>query len=152
MSWRSIQLGSQLCDQDRIILELFKNKSVRYVGSDREFARHLSIEQSSENLIVIINQPVWISEIHAQLLDVLTNNTKTFYIGINRYTILGNDTDLQIDNQLANGDNIVALIKKIVTNLNCTVTDTGTYNYDCGRYFNFVQPLTWVYGVTNVAD
>jgi hypothetical protein len=44
------------------------------------------------------------------------------------------------------GANIIQVIDKIVKKLNFKITKHGTYDYDHGRYFNFVQPLTWAYG------
>lgn len=152
MSWRSAQLDNQLCDQDIIILDLFQNKTVRYVGPDHEFADHLSINNSSSNLILILNRPVWLSEICAQIKNLLVSPVDTFYIGINRYTVLGNDTNLKITHNNTHSDDIIDFIKQLVDNLNYTVVKSGSHNNDRGRYFNFVQPLTWVYGVSNVAN
>jgi hypothetical protein len=152
MSWRSAQLDDQLCDQDIIILDLFQNKTVRYVGIDYEFANHLSIDNSSSNLVLILNRPAWLSEIRTQIKNLLVSPVNTFYIGINRYTVLGNDTDLKITHNKTHSDDIINFIKQIVDNLNYTVVKSGSHNNDRGRYFNFVQPLTWVYGVSNAAD
>jgi hypothetical protein len=152
MSWRSTQLDNQLCDQDIIILDLFRNKTVRYVGTDYEFANHLSIENNSSNLILMLSRPLWVSEICTQIKNLLVSPVNTFYIGINRYTILGNDTDLKITHDKTHSEDIINFIEKIVVDLNYTVVKSGSHNNDRGRYFNFVQPLTWIYGVSNVAN
>jgi hypothetical protein len=152
MSLRQTQLDDQLCNQDLIILDLFKNKSVKYVGIDYEFAQHLRIDQSSKDLILILNQPLWLSEVCTQIKNLLIESTDTFYIGINRYTVLGNDTNLQIKHSRTHSDTLINFVKQFVADLKYTVVDSGAYNNDRGRYFNFIQPLTWVYGVANVAD
>lgn len=152
MSSRQIQLNNQLCNQDLIILDLFKNKSVKYVGTDYEFAQHLRIDQSSKDLILILNRPLWLSEVCTQIKNSLAEPTDTFYIGINRYTVLGNDTNLQITHGHTHSDTLINFVKQIVADLNYIVVDSGAYNNDRGRYFNFIQPLTWIYGVANVAD
>jgi hypothetical protein len=152
MSWRSAQLDNRLCDQDIIILDLFQNKTVRYIGTDHEFASHLSIDNCSSNLVLILNQPAWLSEICTQIKKLLTGPVDTFYIGINRYTVMGNDTDLKIAHSKTHSEDLINFIEQIVVDLNYRVAKSGSYNNDRGRYFNFVQPLTWVYGVSNVAD
>lgn len=35
MSWRIIQLGNNNCDQDDIILSIYKTTPVKYIGDDR---------------------------------------------------------------------------------------------------------------------
>jgi hypothetical protein len=152
MSWRSAQLDDRLCDQDIIILDLFQNKTVRYVGIDHEFANHLSIDNSSSNLVLILNQPAWLSEIYTQIKNLLVSPVNTFYIGINRYIVLGNDTDLKITHNKTHSEDLINFIEQLVVNSNYRVVKSGSHNNDRGRYFNFVQPLTWVYGVSNVAD
>lgn len=152
MSLRSIQLDNQLCDQDIIILDLFKNETVRYVGIDYEFVNHLVIDNSSSNLILILNQPMWISEICKQIKNLLISPVDTFYIGINRYKVLGNDTDLKIAQNKMHSQDLIHFIEQIVVDSNYQVIKSGFYDNDRGRYFNFVQPLTWIYGVSNVAD
>jgi hypothetical protein len=66
--------------------------------------------------------------------------------------VLGNDTNLQITHSRTPSDALIIFVKQVVTDLNYTVVNSGAYNNDRGRYFNFIQPLTWVYGVANVAD
>jgi len=146
MSWRTTQLGNRLCDQDQLILDLFKDQSVKYVGYDSEFAQHLNVNNNSNNLILILNQPVWVSELYKILHQNLLTPVDKFYIGVNRYTILGNDTNIVIENTNQHGTNIIQIINKIITKLNYTIVNQGTHDNDLGRYFNFVQPLTWIYG------
>ena len=146
MSWRRTQLGNQLCDQDRLILELFQHQSVKYIGNDLEFAQQLTLDDTSTNLILILNKPIWISDLYCILNKNLTFPVTNFYIGVNRYYILGNDTTMIIEDLGQAGANIIQVIDKIVRKLNFKITKHGTYDYDHGRYFNFVQPLTWVYG------
>jgi hypothetical protein len=151
MSWRRTQLENQLCDQDQLILELFNNQPVRYIGNDVEFARHLILDNTSTNLILVLNNPIWISDLYRILHKNLTFPVTNFYIGINRYHILGNDTTMVIEDLGQAGANIIQVVDKIVRKLNFKITKHGTYDCDLGRYFNFVQPLTWAYGsyVTN---
>ena len=151
MSWRRTQLGNQLCDQDQLILELFANQSVRYIGNDAEFAQHLVLDNTSTNLILILNDPIWISDLYRTLHKNLTSPVTDFYIGINRYHILGNDTTMTIKDNGQAGANIIQVVDNIVRKLNFKITKHGTYDFDLGRHFNFVQPLTWAYGsyVTN---
>ena len=151
MSWRTIQLGQGLCDQDRIILDLFKDKTVRYVGSDNEFKMHLNLSDNASNLVLILNQLQWCSNIIKVCQQYLTNDVNDFYIGINRYTILGNDTLRKIETIGQNGIDIVNFLSSVVAEQGFQVTKSGTFDNDLGRYFNFVQPLTWVYG-TNVTN
>lgn len=146
MSRRSVQLGNNLCDQDQLIINLFKNQSVKYVGSDYEFAQHLNIDNKSNNLILILDQPVWVSDLYKILYKNLLTPVDKFYIGVNRYIILGNDTDIVIENTNQHGTDIIQTINKIITKLNYTIVDQGTCDNDRGRHFNFVQPLTWIYG------
>jgi len=79
MSWRSVQLNNNLCDQDQLILELFQEKSVNYVGSDTEFAQHLNCNPSANNLILIINQVHWVSDILKICQEKLTDNIECVY-------------------------------------------------------------------------
>jgi len=88
MSWRSTQLGSSLCDQDQIILKLINNRAVQYVGHDLEFAKHLLQVADSDYLVLIINNPLWVSELLQICKQYITDPIKTFYIGINRYVII----------------------------------------------------------------
>ena len=43
MKWRTVQLGNDLCKQDKIILDLFATAPVRYIGNDNIFAKNLNI-------------------------------------------------------------------------------------------------------------
>ena len=92
MSWRTVQLNQNLCDQDKIILDLFNGTTVKYVGHDDEFKKLLSIDTSATNLVLILNSPMWCSDIVSTVQTHLTDHYDRFYIGANRYTILGNDT------------------------------------------------------------
>jgi hypothetical protein len=112
MSWRITQLGDQPCDQDKLILNLFSNKTVNYVGPDIDFRLWLNHDIESENLILILNSPLWVSDVITTLQTHLTNRVQTFYIGINRYQILGNDTDI-VDTGIDNfSTNLINFITK----------------------------------------
>lgn len=145
MTWRSLQLNGQPCSQDLVIYDLFADLSVRYVGNDTEFANTLQLDPGSSHLVMCINHPVWLSELLDQVSQELANTCHTFYIGINRYYIKGNDTNLQIDPD-SNGSILINLIKNLALHMGYSVTKHGMFDNDCGRHFNFVQPLTWVYG------
>jgi hypothetical protein len=149
MSWRTTQLNNKLCRQDQIILDLFKDKSVRYISNDLEFAAHLSLSQNSKHIIAILNKPFYLSELIKFVKDNLVD-IETFYFGINRYHLIGNDTNLLFDN-ITNSKNIINLISKLAVSNNCNVTQSGHFDNDNGRYFNFVQPLTWAYG-SNISN
>ena len=147
MSWRTTQLGDTLCDQDQLIIDLFQNNPVRYVGRDPEFARHLQCDNLSSNLILIINHPVWVSDILKICQQNLTNATEYVYLSINRYWVLGNDTDI-------NAKDLVDLLVQIVKRHEYKIIKKSTVERDLGRHFNFVQPLTWIYAnkITNQSD
>jgi molybdopterin converting factor small subunit len=142
MTWRLAQLGNNLCDQDQIILELFENQTVNYVGNDKEFVAHLNCDQQSENLVLVVNQPVWISELCKLCEQHLKSTVEQFYIGVNRYWIVGNDTDIQ-------AQDLVELMTTVVGQLGYVVQQQSRIERDLGRRFNFVQPLTWIYGNKN---
>lgn len=145
MSWRTIQLGEKLCDQDQVILDLFCDKSVRYIGTDSEFIRHLTVDTNSSKAIIIINQNIWLSDLIKQITQELTKvHTDEFYIGINRYVISGNDTTKTFNGH--GGHCLLEFITEQLESLGFYVTKSGLLDNDRGRYFNFVQPLTWVYG------
>lgn len=146
MSWRSTQLNQELCDQDRVILDLFDGKDVHYVGYDQEFKSLLNHSAESKNLILIFNRPVWCSDIVAQCHRYLTPLIETFYIGVNRYCIKGNDTVKMFATTGNHGQDIVNMLNTIVSDVGCSVVKSGHYDQDLGRHFNFVQPLTWIYG------
>ena len=146
MKWRTVQLGNDLCKQDKIILDLFATAPVRYIGNDNIFAKNLNIDQNSSDLILIVNDNVWLSELAQIIKTHLSYPTNTFYIGINRYRILGNDTNRNFDLTESYGLDIIAFIKTYANKMDYTIEHAGSFDNDRGRYFNFVQPLTWVYG------
>ncbi len=146
MSWRFIQLGGQFCDQDKLILSLFSDKSVNYVGNDTEFRQCLTHDVESQNLILILNTPIWVSSIIASCKQHLTKQVETFYIGINRYCVQGNDTNRELLNTGNRGTDLIHLLIEIAEQQGFSVTKFGQFDNDQGRYFNFVQPLTWIYG------
>jgi hypothetical protein len=146
MSWRSTQLGSDLCDQDRLILNLFGDRPVRYIGTDTEFAANLNCDQSSTALILILNQPLWLSQVVEQCQQHLADPVDTFYIGINRYCVKGNNTTSTFDDTGSPGRDLINMLESVIRELGYTKTDSGYFDQDLGRYFNFVQPLTWIYG------
>lgn len=144
MSWRSIQLGNSLCDQDQIIVNLFQYKPVNYVGKDAEFAQHLNCSPSANNLILTINRAHWVSDILKICQEQLTNKIECVYLSVNRYCLLGNDTELIVDD-------VVELLVWAVGQYGFEVIEKSKIERDLGRYFNFVQPITWIYGkkITN---
>ena len=141
MSWRSTQLGNNNCDQDKLILDLFKNKPVHYIGNDTGFASRLNLDPTSEHAVAIFNHTGWLSELVEFIQDL--KEYKSFYLGINRYCVLGNNTDIEFDEH-ADGQNLVVLVQSILSHY--STYKSGTFDDDQGKYFNFVQPLTWVYG------
>lgn len=151
MTWRNVQLGQTLCDQDQLIVNLFKEQTVNYVGTDYEFKKHLNCDLNSSNLVLILNSKLWCSEIRQICKDNLSLQIKKFYIGINRYQIIGNDINYCFSQSSSPGNDIINMIKIFVEPLGFTITSSGTHDFDRGRYFNFVQPLTWLYGtkITN---
>jgi hypothetical protein len=151
MSWRNTQLGNQLCDQDQLILSLFHNKNVNYVGPDLEFQKKLAYQDNANNLVLIFNQPIWVSDIISACQQHLTDRVDTFYIGINRYYVLGNNTSRNIISRGCHGNDLVQFLKELVLEHGYLTSKSGHYDQDQGRYFNFVQPLTWIYGhkITN---
>jgi hypothetical protein len=149
MNWRTTQLGSSLCNQDQLILNLFRDKKVQYIGSDLEFPKNLQQDSQSENLILIINSPLWVSELLDICKKYLIDSIDTFYIGINRYVIKGNDTCTEFYNSSQFGSDIINFVSRQLQQQGFIVTKSGSFDQDLGRYFNFVQPLTWVYGNKN---
>ena len=145
MTWRSLQLNHQPCSQDLIIYDLFRDLKVRYIGNDLEFANTLNLDSSSKHLILCVNHPVWLSELLHLIKQELEKNYQTFYIGINRYQIKGNDTNLKFESD-ANGLSIIKIIKNLSNMLGYNVVKQGYFDNDRGKHMNFVQPLTWVYG------
>lgn len=147
MSWRTVQLAQELCDQDHVILNLFQNQPVQYVGSDAEFAKRLTVSADASNLILILDQPQWCSNVISACQHYLDSNIDRFYIGVNRYTLLGNDTNWPVAVTGRHGIDYVEFLSSIVHKLGFSVTASGTMDNDLGRHFNFVQPLTWIYGI-----
>lgn len=143
MTWRTVQLGNKLCDQDQIILNLFGDRPVRYIGNDNDFSNHLNVDYNSKSVIAIFNHPAWLSEFLIFVKKSI-RDSKEFYLGINRYQLLGNDTTHQFPN--GSGEQILLIVKDIALNMNFTILQSGTMDDDAGRYFNFVQPVTWIYG------
>ena len=146
MSWRSVQLGTSLCDQDQLILKLFEGCKVKGVGVDFEFATNLQLDHNSENLILIINNPIWLSGLIDVCKKHLVTPVNNFYIGINRYIIRGNDTTIKVKNSGNAGIDIINFVSQQLTQQGYTTLQAGHFDHDQGRYFNFVQPLTWLYG------
>jgi hypothetical protein len=147
MTWRAVQLDGQLCDQDKKILRLVGTDPVRYVGDDPEFAQNLTTQDNASRLVLILNRPLWCSDIIEQCQKYLAQDITEFYIGINRYQILGNNTNIIFEPDQVAGINITCMLEQIVNKCGFVVTDKGYFDHDQGRYFNFIQPLTWVYGV-----
>lgn len=146
MSWRTIQLGTSLCDQDQLICKLFENSTVKYIGNDYNFAKNLLQSADSENLVLVINSPIWVSELIDLCKQHLTGSIETFYIGVNRYVIKGNDTDIEFKSTGQHGQDLVDFISQQLQEQDYTTTKSGHFDQDMGKYFNFVQPLTWLYG------
>jgi hypothetical protein len=143
MTWRFTQLNGRLCDQDKLIVNLFQNRPVRYIGNDTEFAQHLNLDSKSTSVVAIFNRSGWLSEL-INFIDQSVSGSTEFYVGINRYSLLGNDTDCQFENGHSN--TLIEFIKSNLNNLGYSVTQSGFIDDDKGKYFNFVQPLTWIYG------
>jgi hypothetical protein len=146
MSWRSVQLGSDLCDQDQLIIKFFGNQPVKYVGLDQEFAANLTCDATSSKLILILTQPLWLSEIVNNVQQSLVAPIDTFYIGLNRYCVKGNDTNRNFIGTGALGSDLVDFLESVINKLGYEKKESGYFDADLGRYFNFVQPLTWIYG------
>lgn len=144
-SWRSVQLGNDNCDQDNVILDLYNNVPVKYIGSDSEFASKLVLDENSQHIVAIFNTVGWVSDFVDFVLAL--KNAQSFYLGVNRYTILGNDTNLVFDYSKSSGQAIIELVGKILPNFN--IINSGFFDDDQGRYFNFVQPLTWIYATNS---
>ena len=141
MLWRTAQLGEQNCEQDNIILKLYKDVPVKYIGADAVFARKLKLDNSSNHVIAVFNQYAWLSEF-IEFVKLL-NSSQSFYLGVNRYMLLGNDTNIRFDFDTPSGKLIIDLVDKLLPAFN--IVQSGFRDDDQGRYFNFVQPLTWIY-------
>ena len=149
MSWRSLQLKQKACSQDQVVLEVFKNKKVKYIGADVEFAAMLDLDAHSQHLVYVINQPLWLSEMIDKVKKLLVpNEFKTFYISVNRYQIIGNDTDITFDRGIDSGATIINLLTNIVQKQGYSVIKSDYFDNDQGRHMNFVQPVTWIYGTS----
>lgn len=149
MSWRSLQLRQKACSQDQVVLELFKNKKVKYIGADFEFAAMLDLDAQSQHLVYVINQPLWLSEMLDKVKKLLVpNEFKTFYISVNRYQIVGNDTDITFDRRIDSGATIINLLTSIAQKQGYAVIKSDYFDNDRGRHMNFVQPVTWIYGTS----
>ncbi len=145
-TWRETQLGNDLCDQDRIILDLVKGRSVQIRGDHYDFAHHLCLDQSSDFLIILLNRRLWLSEIKQIIDENLAKNINNLYIGINRFIVLGNDTrSIYKDNNIGRGQQILDILQKFIAVQKFSIKCQGSMDHDQGRYFNFVQPLTWLY-------
>lgn len=146
MNWRYTQLGSDTCDQDRVILDFIDDRSVRIYGDHCGFDQFCQLDEHSNFCLIFFNRPLWLSEIKQRCSDYLSQPTKYVYIGLNRYQIKGNDTQYQLDNSaLSYGTQVQRWLNDCITNLGFTVIKQDCFEHDQGRYFNFVQPLTWIY-------
>jgi hypothetical protein len=144
-----VQLKQSACTQDRVVLSLFKNKTVNYVGTDFEFSKKLSVDSNSRNLIATVNSPMWVSDFINHVRTLLEpNKFETFYISVNRYLILGNDTDIIFDQSRDIGAHIINLLETISMQQGYKVSKSDYFDDDRGRHMNFVQPVTWVYGTS----
>lgn len=148
MSWRSIQIKQGSCTQDQIILDIFKNEPVKYQGKDLEFAEKLNVDPESKNLIVIINDIIWVSELIDNVSKLFDRQYNKIYIGVNRYLIAGNDTDIEFNREIKSGQLITDLISRIATYRGYQINKVGFFDEDFGRFMNFVQPLTYVYATS----
>lgn len=145
MSWRTTQLNDSLCDQDRLILDLFKDKSVRYIGSDQEFSQHLNLLDQADKVVAIFDQIGWLSDLIGFVDQVIVDNkVKEFYLGINRYCICGNDTDIRFNG--AGSEHLVEFLTHHLERYDYDILKSGYLDHDQGKYFNFIQPVTWIYG------
>ena len=116
------------------------------MGKDNNFKKLLNHYSSATNLILIINDSVWLSDIMKSCDQHLQPSIETFYIGVNRYCIKGNDTSENFSSTAHQGNDLISVIDAIVSKFGYSITKFGCNDNDLGRYFNFVQPLTWVYG------
>jgi hypothetical protein len=146
MTWRNLQLKNKDCTQDTLVLNFFQNKSVRYVGQDREFEKRLQLDANSTNLIAVINRSIWISDLIEFIKTNLSVPTTSFYFGVNRYLVQGNDTTIQFDPVLDSGFSLTALMKNVAESMGYVVEKAGYFDDDQGRHFNFAQPVTYIYG------
>jgi len=146
MTWRNLQLNNRDCTQDEIVLSLFRDRSVRYRGRDQEFQKRLTLDPASPHLVAVVNESVWLSDLIKFIREELSQPTATFYFGVNRYLIQGNDTNLVLDPTIASGAQIIEVMSRTVSQLGYQVTQSGFFDQDRGRHFNFAQPVTYIYG------
>ncbi len=147
MSWRTVQLGTSNCDQDQIILDLYKDTAVDYIGNDPEFASKLTLDINSEHAVAVFNQPGLLSDFINFIQQL--SKYKTFYLGINRYFILGNDTTLTYDTvNKTESENLFLTVGQV---LNCNIVQSGPYDNEPGRDLDFgkifieLYILSWVW-------
>jgi hypothetical protein len=146
MNWRTVQLGTDTCDQDREILNLVGQRSVRIYGEHLGFDQFCRTDQHSNFCLIFFNRPLWLSEIQQRCIDSVTIPTKYLYVGLNRYQIKGNDIKYSLNYPgLSCGQAVLRWLENCVIDLGFTVVKKNCYENDQGRYFNFVQPLTWIY-------
>ncbi len=146
---RLVQLGNNLCAQDKIILDLFKSKSVSYIGHDSNFASHLNQSGDQNNLILILNSPFWISDLLNKIEKYCLPNIKSCYLGINRYYLLGNDIKVTYRCNSEVGSNLINIAETQLSAKGFDVKSKGADDNDKGKKFNFIQPLTWIYATNN---
>lgn len=146
MNWRTVQLGSATCDQDRKLLQLIDRRSVRIHGNHQGFDQFCNVNPQSDFCLIFFNTPAWLSEIRDRLHKYLEPPTTCVYIGINRYQIKGNDIGPCTVNSTDNhSQQILSWTQQILSTLGFKCLQQGYMEQDVGRYFNFVQPLTWIY-------
>lgn len=146
MSWRTIQLGDTTCDQDRKLLDFINQRPVRIHGNHAGFDQFCSVDPHSDFCVIFLNTPAWLSEIRDDLCQYLAAPTKHLYVGINRYQIIGNDVGpCPINHGSNHSQQILTWIDHLLTTLGFETLQQGHIDRDLGRFFNFVQPLTWIY-------
>jgi len=146
MSWRAAQLGTDLCDQDLLVQQLIGSYKVRLHGEDCGFYQFCEVDPTSDFCLIFLNSPMWLSEIKQKCANFLAYPTNRVYIGINRYQIKGNDTSYWPSTvDVAYGLQILDWLSYCLKDLGFTPQQQGHFDRDQGRYFNFVQPLTWIY-------
>ena len=141
MTWRLVQLDNALCEQDQVILSIYKDRPVKYIGHDNEFAKKLLIDIDSKDVVAIFNTDGWLSDLVSFIKNL--SEYHSFYLGINRYVIQGNDTNFVFESTESNGQQLLKLVSMILPQFN--VIKSGYFDDDQGKYFNFIQPLTWIY-------
>jgi hypothetical protein len=141
MTWRLVQLDNALCDQDQVILSIYKDRPVKYIGNDDEFTKHLLIDSNSKDVVAVFNTDSWLSDLVSFVKNLGAYDS--FYLGINRYVIQGNDTNFVFDLSKPNGQQLLELVSIILPQFD--IIKSGYFDDDQGKYFNFIQPLTWIY-------